>query len=181
MDKWPLGVFASIDAGLGVGWKSPTSWACPRSICTPRTKPARTKRHAEEFLARLQALGIRITVVFGGFEGESYADIPTAADRRPGPAREPRGADQGDAGDRRFRPAAGRRRGGAAPGLGARTTPGPAPPARAGRDPRGLRPLPMPTGSGCTWRPARNRPTRCCTSSATSAATTCSSISIRPT
>ncbi len=39
----------------------------------------RTKQHAEEFLARLDDLGIRITVVFGGFEGESYADIPTVA------------------------------------------------------------------------------------------------------
>ena len=39
----------------------------------PRALPAR----AGEFLATLTDLGITITAVFGGFEGESYADIPT--------------------------------------------------------------------------------------------------------
>jgi sugar phosphate isomerase/epimerase len=42
-------------------------------------RASRTPENAERFLARLGKLGIRITVVFGGFEGESYADIPTVA------------------------------------------------------------------------------------------------------
>ncbi len=38
---------------------------------------SRTPERAKEFLARLDKLGIQVTVVFAGFEGESYADIPT--------------------------------------------------------------------------------------------------------
>ena len=34
---------------------------------------------AEQFLARLRQIGVQISVVFGGFEGESYADIPTVS------------------------------------------------------------------------------------------------------
>ena len=30
MEKWPIGVFASIDAGLGVHLEVGKSWACPR-------------------------------------------------------------------------------------------------------------------------------------------------------
>ena len=44
--------------------------------------PAQQNPHpanAERFLARLNELGITLTAVFGGFEGESYADIPTVA------------------------------------------------------------------------------------------------------
>jgi sugar phosphate isomerase/epimerase len=40
-------------------------------------RETRTQENAEKFLARLEEFGIKITVVFGGFEGESYADIPT--------------------------------------------------------------------------------------------------------
>jgi sugar phosphate isomerase/epimerase len=42
-------------------------------------KASRTPARAAEFLARLRDLGMTISVVFGGFEGESYADIPTVA------------------------------------------------------------------------------------------------------
>ncbi len=44
--------------------------------CPARRRAARPQR-AREFLARVTDLGMKITVVFGGFEGESYADIPT--------------------------------------------------------------------------------------------------------
>ncbi len=37
----------------------------------------RTEQNAAHFLERLNELGIELTAVFGGFEGESYADIPT--------------------------------------------------------------------------------------------------------
>jgi len=40
-------------------------------------KPSRTPESAQRFLDRLSELGIRVSVVFAGFEGESYADIPT--------------------------------------------------------------------------------------------------------
>src|SRR3972149_102694 len=79
MEKWPLGVFASIDAGLGVKLEVAHELGVPTIHLHAPHKTTRTKQHAEQFLARLEKLGIRITVVFGGFEGESYADIPTVS------------------------------------------------------------------------------------------------------
>jgi sugar phosphate isomerase/epimerase len=40
-------------------------------------KETRTAKAADEFLKKTNAAGITVTAVFGGFEGESYADIPT--------------------------------------------------------------------------------------------------------
>ncbi len=77
MQKWPLGVFASIDAGLGVKLEVAHELGVPTIQLHAPAKANRTQKHADEFLARLKELGITITVVFGGFEGESYADIPT--------------------------------------------------------------------------------------------------------
>jgi sugar phosphate isomerase/epimerase len=77
MDKWPLGVFASIDEGLGVHLEVARDLGVPTVHLHAPTKASRTEARAQEFLARLKEYGIRITVVFGGFPGESYADIPT--------------------------------------------------------------------------------------------------------
>ncbi len=41
-------------------------------------RPARPKRPTN-FLKKCQAAGITVTAVFSGFDGESYADIPTTA------------------------------------------------------------------------------------------------------
>ena len=79
MDKWPIGVFASIDAGLGVKLEVAHELGIPTVHLHAPAKSTRTPEHAAEFLARLKEMGITITVVFGGFEGESYADIPTTA------------------------------------------------------------------------------------------------------
>jgi sugar phosphate isomerase/epimerase len=79
MDKWPLGVFASIDAGLGVKLEVAHALGVPTIHLHAPQATTRTKQQAEQFLSRLKDLGIRISVVFGGFEGESYADIPTVA------------------------------------------------------------------------------------------------------
>jgi sugar phosphate isomerase/epimerase len=79
MEKWPLGVFASIDAGLGVQLEVVRELGVPTIQLHAPSKATRTKQRATEFLSRLDDFGIRITVVFGGFEGESYADIPTVA------------------------------------------------------------------------------------------------------
>lgn len=77
--SWPLGVFASIDAGLG----APLSVAAELGVTTVHLHAPhaaqRTPRHADEFLARLAEYDLRVTAVFGGFDGESYADIPTVA------------------------------------------------------------------------------------------------------
>ena len=79
MEKWPLGVFASIDAGLGVRLEVVRELGVPTIQLHAPSRATRTKQRATEFLARLDDFGIGITVVLGGFEGESYADIPTVA------------------------------------------------------------------------------------------------------
>ena len=79
MEKWPIGVFASIDAGLGVKLEVAHELGIPTVQLHAPQKSTRTPEQAGKFLARLKEMGITITVVFGGFEGESYADIPTTA------------------------------------------------------------------------------------------------------
>lgn len=79
MDKWPIGVFASIDAGLGVQLEVVRDLGIPTiQLHTPQ-KSSRTPECAEQFLEKLANMGVTISAVFGGFEGESYADIPTTA------------------------------------------------------------------------------------------------------
>jgi sugar phosphate isomerase/epimerase len=77
MDCWPIGVFASIDAGLGVKLEVAHELGIPTIQLHAPQASTRTPQQAERFLGRLRELGIRLTAVFGGFEGESYADIPT--------------------------------------------------------------------------------------------------------
>jgi len=79
VEKWPIGVFASIDAGLGVKLEVAHELGVPTVHLHAPHASTRTPQQAERFLARLRELGITISVVFGGFEGESYADIPTVA------------------------------------------------------------------------------------------------------
>ncbi len=79
MDKWPVGVFASIDAGLGVKLEVAHELGVPTIHLHAPHRSTRTEEHAKRFLDQLASMGITITVVFGGFEGESYADIPTVA------------------------------------------------------------------------------------------------------
>jgi sugar phosphate isomerase/epimerase len=77
VEKWPLGVFASIDAGLGVKLEVAHELGVPTIQLHAPEKSTRTAENAKRFLDKLAGYGIRITCVFGGFEGESYADIPT--------------------------------------------------------------------------------------------------------
>ena len=77
MEKWPVGVFASIDAGLGVKLEVLQELGVPTIQVHAPHKASRTPEQARESLERLGKMGIRITAVFAGFEGESYADIPT--------------------------------------------------------------------------------------------------------
>ncbi|HWB14255.1 MAG TPA: sugar phosphate isomerase/epimerase family protein [Pirellulales bacterium] len=77
MGIWPIGVFASIDAGLGVKLEVAQELGVPTIQLHAPAQRSRTTAHATEFLQRLKDAGITLTAVFGGFEGESYADIPT--------------------------------------------------------------------------------------------------------
>jgi sugar phosphate isomerase/epimerase len=77
MEKWPIGVFASIDAGLGVRLEVARDLGVHTThLHTPHAE-SRTPQRAAEFKKKLAELDITITCVFAGFEGESYADIPT--------------------------------------------------------------------------------------------------------
>lgn len=79
MEKWPLGVFTSVDAGLGVKLEVAHELGVPTIQLHAPAAQTRTSENAERFLNRLSDLGITLTAVFGGFEGESYADIPTVS------------------------------------------------------------------------------------------------------
>ncbi len=79
MERWPIGVFASIDAGLGVRLEVAAELGVTTIQLHAPHQAHRTPAEADRFLDRLAELGLRITVVFGGFDGESYADIPTVA------------------------------------------------------------------------------------------------------
>lgn len=79
MTKWPIGVFASIDAGLGVHLEVARELGVPTiQIHAPHAE-TRNEAAAAAFLKKCADAGITITAVFGGFEGESYADIATTA------------------------------------------------------------------------------------------------------
>jgi sugar phosphate isomerase/epimerase len=77
MSNWPIGVFMSLDAGLGVKMEVAQELKVPTAQLHTPSMPARTAETARSFLDRCNAAGITITCMFGGFEGESYADIPT--------------------------------------------------------------------------------------------------------
>ncbi len=77
MERWPIGVFASIDAGLGVHLDVARELDVPTIQLHAPQAASRTAPHAEKFLQTLADYGLTLTAVFGGFDGESYADIPT--------------------------------------------------------------------------------------------------------
>ena len=72
MDKWSVGVFASIDAGLGVQLEVARDLGIHTVQLHTPAKASRTQENAEAFLKTLEEYGITVTCVFLGFEGESY-------------------------------------------------------------------------------------------------------------
>lgn len=77
LSPWSIGVFTSIDAGLGVHLDVAKELGIPSIQLHAPHAAGRTPAAAEAFLKKLDDYGIELTCVFGGFEGESYADIPT--------------------------------------------------------------------------------------------------------
>lgn len=74
---WDIGVFTSIDAGLGVKLDVAKELGVDTIQIHAPHPENRSQEHADQLNQRLQEMGIQLTAVFGGFEGESYADIPT--------------------------------------------------------------------------------------------------------
>ena len=79
MDRWPIGVFTSVDAGLGVHLDVAQELNIPSVQVHAPHQQTRTEAAAQEFLGKCSDAGITVTCVFGGFDGESYADISTTA------------------------------------------------------------------------------------------------------
>ncbi|MGE3314335.1 MAG: sugar phosphate isomerase/epimerase family protein [Planctomycetaceae bacterium] len=79
MSHWPIGVFTSVDAGLGVHLEVAQELGVPTVQIHAPHPQTRTPEAAKAFLDRCAKAGITVTAVFGGFEGESYADIATTA------------------------------------------------------------------------------------------------------
>lgn len=79
MQPWQIGVFASVDAGLGVHLDVARELGIPTVQVHSPHKETRNQAAADAFLARCNEAGITVTCVFAGFDGESYADIPTTA------------------------------------------------------------------------------------------------------
>ncbi len=77
MEQWPIGVFTSVDAGLGVHLDVAQELGIPTVQLHAPHHQNRTELAAQDFLNRCEKAGIKVTAVFGGFDGESYADIPT--------------------------------------------------------------------------------------------------------
>lgn len=80
MEKWPIGVFTSIDAGLGVKLNVVRELGIPTIQLHAPAVESRTSERAAQFLDQLGEMEITLTAVFGGFAGESYADIPTVVE-----------------------------------------------------------------------------------------------------
>jgi sugar phosphate isomerase/epimerase len=80
MSKWPIGVFTSVDAGLGVNMDVAQELAIPTMHLHCPHPENRTEDAAKAFLDRSQAAGMTATVVFSGFEGETYESIQRTAE-----------------------------------------------------------------------------------------------------
>ncbi|MBR5626935.1 MAG: sugar phosphate isomerase/epimerase [Thermoguttaceae bacterium] len=80
MDKWPVGVFASIDAGLGVKLEVVRELGIKSVQLHTPSKQSRTAENAARFLKKLKDDDITVSVVFLGFEGESYETIKITAE-----------------------------------------------------------------------------------------------------
>jgi len=79
MTDWPIGVFASIDAGLGVKLEVVRELGLTSvQLHTPH-KESRTLENARAFRDKLNDYGISISTVFCGFPGESYESIAITA------------------------------------------------------------------------------------------------------
>lgn len=75
--KWEPGVFTSVDAGFGVKLEVANELGVPSAHLHAPHANTRSGTDFDALKKRFDELGIRITVVFAGFDGESYADIPT--------------------------------------------------------------------------------------------------------
>lgn len=78
--KMPIGVFASIGAGLGASIDAVQEMGADNvQIVAPPDEYCNTE-HAREVARQFDEIGIEITLVFCGYPGESYASIQAVRD-----------------------------------------------------------------------------------------------------
>ena len=77
MTDWELGAFASVDAGFGLQINTLARLDVTTIHLHSPHRGGRTPELAAQLTEKLDVMGIRITCLFAGFDGESYADIPT--------------------------------------------------------------------------------------------------------
>jgi sugar phosphate isomerase/epimerase len=80
MSQWEIGVFASVDAGLGVRLDVAQELGIPTCHLHCPHPENRTEAAAKSFLEKAKAAGVRVTVVFSGFAGETYESIQRTAE-----------------------------------------------------------------------------------------------------
>jgi len=79
MSVWPIGVFVSQDAGLGVHLDVVQELGISTVQLHAPSPENRTAEAAAAFAKKCASVGTQVTAVFGGFEGESYASIAETA------------------------------------------------------------------------------------------------------
>jgi sugar phosphate isomerase/epimerase len=77
MEQNPLGLFIVVDEHLKTRINACIQLAIPTAQILAPLPEKRTKDHIKDISAQFDDAEINITAVFCGFEGESYADIPT--------------------------------------------------------------------------------------------------------
>lgn len=75
MEPWAIGVFTSVDAGLGVSLDGVKQLGVP--TVQMHAPHGETRRETDRIKQMFADAGVEVTAVFCGFSGESYADIPT--------------------------------------------------------------------------------------------------------
>jgi sugar phosphate isomerase/epimerase len=76
MEELAIGVFTSVGAGLGVSLETVKELGLDNVQLHTPPPEARSPERTAELRQEFEEAGIKITVVFCGFEGESYESIP---------------------------------------------------------------------------------------------------------
>ena len=79
ISDYPLGVFTSIDAGFGVPLSTARELGVPSVHVHSPHGDNMSDAAADQFLAACNDAGITVTVLFAGFDGDSYASIAETA------------------------------------------------------------------------------------------------------
>lgn len=77
MSKHPIGAFIIVDEELDNRLDAAKRLGIPTAQILAPPAPQRKADFAAELLQKFKDAGVEITCVFCGFDGESYADIPT--------------------------------------------------------------------------------------------------------